>query len=131
MIGCPEEEGDGEVLKTKLEEMLKKEGVSQPIEKVFRHGQQKPGYSRIVKIRLASTTGYKEIRSIIGRSTMCKYARNDLSPSELLHDRKLRSWAHEENKKIGSKKYKVVDMRLVENPHPRPLDKKTVEEMRG
>ena len=128
LVGCPEEEGDGDVLKEKLKEMLNKEGVVEPIEKVFRHGLQRPDKTRIVKLRLASASRYKEIRRIIGRSQLCKYARNDLSPSELFHDKKLRSWTHEENKKLGMKKFKVFDLRLVEDSHPRPLGEKTVEE---
>ena len=48
--------------------------------------------------------------------------------SELQHDRKLRAWTHDENKKIGLTKYKVVDLRIVENPNPKAFDKKMMEE---
>lgn len=85
-----------------------------------RHGPPKQSGHRIVKVRVTSMDYYRRIKLCLGRSSLCRYSRNDLTRTELDHDRHLRSWCHNENSSLSLKKFMVVDLRVVEVRDPKP-----------
>lgn len=88
---------------------------------VFRHGEPGSKGARIVKVKLTSQRMKRRIKQMLGKSNLCNYCRNDLSRLELQEDFDARQWCYNENRRLGVRKYKVVDLRVTEYREPRSL----------
>lgn len=128
LVGMPE--AQDEHLLTAIHNVLRNNAISpDTVIDAHRHGREKlPGQSRIVKVKLADRSLYKEIKVTLGRSDLCRYSRNDLTMTELLRDRELRSIAYQKNIDCGFRRYIVVDLDIVKCKVEKPLAGKMEEQ---
>ncbi|CAD6187104.1 unnamed protein product [Caenorhabditis auriculariae] len=104
LIGMPEEAEED--LNNKCMKILGPEGFgASDVDSIFRHGELHPGKERIVKVRLHRKEHQDRVKRLLGRSAICKFARDDLTIDELSMDRQLRRQCREmnENSTDGTK----------------------------
>lgn len=120
LVGTPEI--PGEDIKDKVLEEVSKAGMDPScVEDVFRNGISGTKAARIVKVKLANPESKRKVKYFLGRSNLCSFARDDLCKLQLQEDRAMRQWCYEKNRELGERRFKVVDLKVVENRRPQVL----------
>lgn len=122
MVGASET--PGEDIKTQVLHVVSRAGIDPDcISDVFRNGPEGSKAGRIVKVKLSQPTSElkRKVKFILGTSSLCSFARDDLCRLQLQEDRTLRQWCYERNRELGERRFKVVDLKVVQNKRPQVL----------
>jgi hypothetical protein len=128
VVGYPEQsdrdKATAEHDQVAMKDFLRRANIApEDIVEIRRHGQQREGRHRPLKILTKSNEARERIirayRAYKPQDAPAgSYCRRDMTPTELAEDRRLKSQAYETNSKEGLKKWTVRNLQLIELKGP-------------